>query len=170
MVMTEAWAELKQDHKAVERVIAALAATFGNRLVTSQAVREQHGNTLTWIGNQPPDAVVFPQSAEDVQRIVRLCAAERVPVIGFGAGTSLEGQINAPRGGVSLDFRDMNRVLAVHADDLDCVVEPGITRKQLNEYLRDQGCSSRSIPAPTPRWAAWLRPAHPAPTPCATAR
>ena len=139
MVMTEAWAELKHDRKAVERVIAALAATFGNRLVTSQAVREQHGNTLTWIGNQPPDAVVFPQSTEDVQRIVRLCAAERVPVIGFGAGTSLEGQINAPRGGVSLDFRDMNRVLAVHADDLDCVVEPGITRKQLNEYLRDQG-------------------------------
>ena len=112
---------------------------FGNRLVTSQAVREQHGNTLTWIGNQPPDAVVFPQSTEDVQQIVRLCAAERVPVIGFGAGTSLEGQVNAPHGGISLDFRDMNRVLAVHAEDLDCVVEPGITRKQLNEYLRDQG-------------------------------
>jgi D-lactate dehydrogenase (cytochrome) len=67
MVMTEARAELKQDRKAVERVIAALAAMFGNRLVTSQAVREQHGNTLTWIGNQPPDAVVFPQSTEDVQ-------------------------------------------------------------------------------------------------------
>ena len=112
---------------------------FGNRLVTSQAVREQHGNTLTWIGNQPPDAVVFPQTTEDVQKIVRLCAAERVPVIAFGAGTSLEGQVNAPHGGVCLDFRDMNRVLAVHAEDLDCVVEPGITRKQLNEHLRDQG-------------------------------
>ena len=120
-------------------MIAALAANFGNRLVTSSAVREQHGNTLTWIGNQPPDAVVFPQTTEDVQKIVRLCAAERVPVIAFGAGTSLEGQVNAPRGGVCLDFRDMNRVLAVHAEDLDCVVEPGITRKQLNEQLRDQG-------------------------------
>ncbi len=139
MVMTDAWEELKHDRKAVEGVIAALAAMFGNRLVTSQAVREQHGNTLTWIPNQPPDAVVFPQSTEDVQQVVRLCAAERVPVIGFGAGTSLEGQVNAPHGGISLDFRDMNRVLAVHADDLDCVVEPGITRKQLNEYLRDQG-------------------------------
>ena len=102
-------------------------------------MREQHANTLTWIDNQPPDAVVFPQTTAEVQEIVRLCAAERVPVIAFGTGTSLEGQINAPRGGISLDFRDMNRVLAVHAEDLDCVVEPGITRKQLNEQLRDQG-------------------------------
>jgi D-lactate dehydrogenase (cytochrome) len=139
MVVTEAWQELKHDGKAVERVIAALAAMLGNRLVTSQAVREQHGNTLTWVPNQPPDAVVFPHTTEEVQNIVRLCAAERVPVIGFGAGTSLEGQLNAPRGGVCLDFRDMNRVIAVHAEDLDCVVEPGITRKQLNEHLRDQG-------------------------------
>jgi D-lactate dehydrogenase (cytochrome) len=139
MVMTEAWEGLKHDRKAVEAVIAALAAMLGNRLVTSRAVREQHANTLTWVGNQPPDAVVFPQTTEEVQQIVRLCAAERVPVIGFGAGTSLEGQVNAPRGGVALDFRDMNRLIAVHAEDLDCVVEPGITRKQLNEQLRDQG-------------------------------
>ena len=97
--------------------------------MTSQAVREQHGNTITWIENQPPDAVVFPQSTEDVQEIVRICAAHRVPVIPFGTGTSLEGHVNAPHGGVSIDFRDMNRVLAVHAEDLDCVVEPGVTRK-----------------------------------------
>ena len=128
-----------RNEKAVKAAIAALAATFGNRLVTSQAVREQHGNILTWIENQPPDAVVFPQSAEDVQDAVRICAQHKVPVIPYGTGTSLEGHINAPRGGVSIDFRDMNRVLAVHAEDLDCVVEPGVTRKQLNEYLRDQG-------------------------------
>src|ERR1700733_11660518 len=128
-----------RDRGAVDAVIAALAARFGNRLVTSQAVREQHANTATWVENQPPDAVVFPQNAADVQDIVRLCAAHRVPVIPFGAGTSLEGQVNAPRGGVSLDFRDMNRVLAVHSEDLDCVIEPGVTRKQLNEHLRDQG-------------------------------
>jgi D-lactate dehydrogenase (cytochrome) len=133
MVLIEAREELSRDRSAVERVIAQLAASVGNRLVTAQAVREQHGNTLTWIGNQPPDAVVFPQSTEEVQQIVRLCAAERVPVIAFGAGTSLEGQVNAPHGGICLDFRDMNRVLAVHAEDLDCVIEPGITRKQLNE-------------------------------------
>ena len=117
----------------------ARGARSATALVTSQAVREQHGNTITWIENQPPDAVVFPQSTEDVQEIVRICAAHRVPVIPFGAGTSLEGHVNAPLGGVSIDIRDMNQVLAVHAEDLDCVVEPGITRKALNEHLRDQG-------------------------------
>ncbi|HXX03635.1 MAG TPA: FAD-linked oxidase C-terminal domain-containing protein [Xanthobacteraceae bacterium] len=130
---------LRHGRKAVGTVIAALAATFGNRLVTSQAVREQHGNALTWIGNQPPDAVVFPQTTEDVQQVVRLCAAERVAVIPFGTGTSLEGHVNAPRGGICLDFRDMNKLIAVHAEDLDCVIEPGMTRKRLNEQLRDRG-------------------------------
>src|SRR5689334_25017281 len=128
-----------RNEKAVKAAIAALAAKFGNRLVTSQAVREQHGNTITWIENQPPDAVVYPQSTEEVQEIVRICAERRVPVIAYGTGTSLEGHVNAPYGGVSIDVRDMNKVLAVHAEDLDCVIEPGITRKALNEYLRDQG-------------------------------
>ncbi len=139
MALVEAPERSKDDRKAAESVIAALAQKFGNRLVTSHAVREQHGNTTTWIENQPPDAVVFPQATEDVQEVVRLCAKHRVPVIAFGTGTSLEGQVNAPRGGICLDFHDMNRVLAVHAEDLDCVVQPGVTRKQLNEYLRDQG-------------------------------
>jgi D-lactate dehydrogenase (cytochrome) len=129
----------RRDPTAVDAAIRALAQRFGNRLVTSQAVRAQHANTTTWIANQPPDAVVFPQSTEEVQDIVRVCATHRVPVIPFGTGTSLEGHVNAPYGGVSIDLRDMNRVLAVHAEDLDCVVEPGVTRKQLNEYLRDQG-------------------------------
>src|SRR5262245_3641509 len=129
----------RRDPDGIVAVVHALAAQFGNRLVTARAVREQHANTTTWIENQAPDAVVYPQSREDVQQIVRICAAHRVPIIPFGVGTSLEGQINAPLGGVSIDFRDMNRVLAVHAGDLDCVVEPGITRKALNEYLRDRG-------------------------------
>jgi D-lactate dehydrogenase (cytochrome) len=132
----------EQDNRnpaAIKAVITALTAAFGNRVVTSQAVREQHGNTVTWIVNQPPDAVVYPQSTEEVQQIVRICSANRVPVIPFGVGTSLEGHVNAPRGGVSIDFRDMNKVLAVHAEDLDCVIEPGITRKALNEQLRDSG-------------------------------
>ena len=128
-----------RDPAAIAAVVAALNAAFGNRVVTSQAVREQHGNTLTWVPNQPPDAVVFPQTTEDVQQIVRICAGHGVPVIPFGTGTSLEGHINAPLGGVSIDVRDMNKVLAVHAEDLDCVIEPGITRKALNEHLRDQG-------------------------------
>jgi len=139
MALVEAPERSKEERKAAAAAIATLAARYGNRLATSQALREQHGHTTTWIENQPPDAVVFPQSAEEVQEIVQLCAAHRAPVIGFGQGTSLEGQVNAPRGGICLDFRDMNRVLAVHAEDLDCVIEPGITRKQLNENLRDTG-------------------------------
>src|ERR687890_2576197 len=104
-----------RDANAIETAVRALTARFGNRVVTSQAVRQQHGNTVTWIANQPPDAVVFPQSTEDVQDIVRICAGHRVPIIAFGTGTSLEGHVNAPQGGVSIDVRDMNQVLAVHA-------------------------------------------------------
>jgi D-lactate dehydrogenase (cytochrome) len=139
MAMADAAERQRRDPAASRPAIAELTAAFGNRVVTSQAVREQHGNTLTWVPNQPPDAVVFPQTTEDVQRIVRICAAHDTPIIAFGTGTSLEGHVNAPLGGVSVDFRDMNKVLTVHAEDLDCVIEPGVTRKQLNEHLRDSG-------------------------------
>jgi len=137
--MTQQISPRRADPAAVKSVVEALAARFGNRLVTARAAREQHANTTTWIENQPPDAVVFPRTTEEVQEIVRVCAAHRMPVIPFGTGTSLEGHVNAPYGGVSIDLRDMNRILAVHAEDLDCVVEPGVTRKALNEHLRDQG-------------------------------
>ncbi|HZP78499.1 MAG TPA: FAD-linked oxidase C-terminal domain-containing protein [Pseudolabrys sp.] len=129
----------KRNAKSIEAAVSALNAAFGNRVVTAQAVREQHGNTLTWVVNQPPDAVVYAQSTDDVCKIVGICAQHGAPVIPFGTGTSLEGHVNAPLGGICVDFRDMNRVLAVHAEDLDCVIEPGITRKALNEYLRDKG-------------------------------
>jgi D-lactate dehydrogenase (cytochrome) len=124
---------------ALAHTIEALAARFGNRLITSQAVRDQHAHTTTWLAPQPPDAVVMAQETADIQDVVRICARDRVPVIAFGTGTSLEGQVNAPAGGICIDLRDMNRVLAVHAEDLDCVIEPGVTRKALNEHLRDQG-------------------------------
>jgi D-lactate dehydrogenase (cytochrome) len=140
MVLAQAAAEQKaRNSAAIVKAVTELTAAFGNRVVTSQAVREQHGNTVTWIANQPPDAVVYPQNTEEVQQIVRICAANGVAVIPFGVGTSLEGHVNAPIGGVSIDFRDMNRIIAVHAEDLDCVIEPGITRKALNEQLRDSG-------------------------------
>jgi D-lactate dehydrogenase (cytochrome) len=139
MALAQAATAPARNPQAIQAVVAALAARFGNRLVTSRAVREQHGNTITWIENQPPDAVVYPQSTAEVQEVVRICARHRVPVIPYGTGTSLEGHVNAPLGGVSIDFRDMNQVLAVHAEDLDCVIEPGITRKALNDYLRDAG-------------------------------
>ncbi|MEH2510217.1 D-lactate dehydrogenase (cytochrome) [Nitrobacteraceae bacterium AZCC 1564] len=124
---------------AVSSAIEALAARFGNNLITSQAVRDQHAHTTTWLPPQPPDAVVMARSTEDIQDVVRICAERRVPVIPFGTGTSLEGQVNAPAGGICIDLREMNRILEVHPDDLDCVIEPGVTRKALNEHLRDQG-------------------------------
>jgi D-lactate dehydrogenase (cytochrome) len=129
----------KPNSAAISAAVGELAAVFGNRLVTSQAVRAQHGNTVTWLVNQPPDAVVYPESTEEVQQIVRICAKHGMPIIPFGVGSSLEGHVNAPSGGVSIDFRDMNKLITVHSEDLDCVVQPGITRKTLNEQLRDSG-------------------------------
>ncbi len=116
-----------------------LEGLFGERLSIARAVREQHANTTTWVAGEPPDAVAFPRSEAEVQQSVRICARHRVPVIPFGAGTSFEGHVNAPMGGLCLDLRDMKRVLAVRAEDFDCTVEPGLTRGQLNEYLRDSG-------------------------------
>ena len=119
--------------------IATLRARFGERLQTGQAIREQHAHTLTWIPNQPADAVVFAQSTDEVAEVVRICSAHRTPIIPFGAGSSLEGQLNAPRGGVSLDLTNMNKILAVNVSDLDAVVEAGVSRKALNDHLRDTG-------------------------------
>jgi D-lactate dehydrogenase (cytochrome) len=125
--------------EAKRNLFARLAARFGNRFSTGTALREQHANTLTWIATQPPDAVLFAETTQEVVEAVKLCAEARVPVIPFGTGTSLEGHVNAPLGGVSLDLSRMNRILAVHEDDLDCVVEPGVTRKALNDHLRNLG-------------------------------
>ncbi|MCW6511027.1 FAD-binding oxidoreductase [Lichenifustis flavocetrariae] len=129
----------RPDSAALADVISGLAALLGTRLQTSEALRFQHANMATSVNREPPDAVAFPQTTEEVVAIVRLCASHRVPVIPYGTGTSFEGHVNAPFGGVSVDCSLMNRVLAVHAEDLDCVVEPGITRKALNAHLRDTG-------------------------------
>ena len=120
-------------------LFAKLAARFGDRFSLGQALREQHANTLTWLKREPPDAVLFAETEAEVAEIVKLCAEAKVPVIPFGTGTSLEGHVNAPFGGISLDLSRMNRIVAVHEADLDCVVEPGVTRKALNEHLRDSG-------------------------------
>jgi len=132
-------AETRATAEGKQALFAQLAARFGKRFSLSEALREQHANTLTWLKLEPPDAVLFAETEAEVSEVVRLCAAARVPVIPFGTGTSLEGHVNAPFGGVSLDLSCMNRILAVHEADLDCVVEPGVTRKQLNDYLRGSG-------------------------------
>ncbi len=131
--------ERTRNATGIAAAIARLNERFGDRLSTSPSLREQHGHTLTWIPNQPPDAVVFAKSEAEVQEIVTICAANDCPVVPFGAGTSLEGHLNAPYGGVSVDLSAMDRVVAVHAEDLDVVIEPGIRRKALNEQLRDTG-------------------------------
>jgi D-lactate dehydrogenase (cytochrome) len=120
-------------------VIAILTQRFGERVQTGEAIRRQHAHTLTWIPNQPPDAVVWVNSTTEVADVVRIAAEHKMPIVPFGAGTSLEGHTNAPRGGLSLDFANMNRVLAVNERDLDCVVEAGVTRKALNDHLKDMG-------------------------------
>ncbi|MCK3776259.1 FAD-binding protein [Ensifer sesbaniae] len=116
-----------------------LAARFGDRLQTGEAIRAQHAHTTTYIPAQLPDAVVFAESAEEVREVVQIAARHKAPLIPFGTGSSLEGHINAPHGGISVDLARMNRVLEVNAEDLDCRVEPGITREELNTYLRDTG-------------------------------
>src|SRR4051794_39647684 len=120
-------------------LLGSLRQRLGDRLSTSSAICEQHGRDESYHAPHAPDAVAFAQSTEEVAAIVELCAAYKTPVIAFGTGTSLEGHVAALRGGVSIDLSRMNRVVRVNAEDLDATVEAGVTRKQLNEYLRDTG-------------------------------
>jgi len=131
--------DLPRNETGIAAALGVLTRRFGSRVETGRTVREQHGHTTTWLRTQAPDAVLFPRDAGEVRDIVRICADHRVPVIPFGAGTSLEGHVNAPAGGVCLDMSRMNRILAVHPEDMDAVVEPGVTRKALNAHLRDMG-------------------------------
>ncbi len=123
----------------IAAVTLALQRQFGNRCVTSTAVRQQHAHTTTWLENQPPDMVVFVENAGEIRDVVKLCAEHKVPIIPFGSGSSLEGHLNAPLGGVSIDLMGMKQIIAVHPEDLDCIVEPGVTRKELNDYLKSYG-------------------------------
>ena len=130
---------LPRNETGIETVVGVLKQQLGERLQTSEAIRTQHGHTTTWLENQAPDAVAFVQSTEEVADIVKVCATHKVPIIAFGTGSSLEGHVNAAAGGISIDLSQMNGILDVHPEDLDCVVQPGVTRKALNEYLRDTG-------------------------------
>jgi D-lactate dehydrogenase (cytochrome) len=120
-------------------LIAALRQLLGDRLSTSAAICAQHGKDESYHEAHAPDAVAFVRSTDEVAEIVRLCARYRTPIIPFGTGTSLEGHVAALKGGICIDLSQMNRVLRVGAEDLDATVEAGVTRKQLNEYLRDTG-------------------------------
>lgn len=120
-------------------LLEGLRGLLGERLATGESVRVQHGRDESSFAPVPPDAVVFPRATDEVAAIARLCHAHDVPMIPYGAGSSVEGHVLAVRGGVSIDLGQMNAVLAVHAEDLDAVVQPGVTRKQLNEALKGTG-------------------------------
>lgn len=137
--MATALKRVPRNEAGIEVVVPILKQRFGERCDTGEAVRAQHGHTTTWIANEAPDAVVFVESADDVKAVVDVCREHRVPIVPFGVGTSLEGHVNAPAGGISVDFSRMDKVLEVNEDDLTCTVQPGITRKALNEHLRDKG-------------------------------
>ncbi len=125
--------------QALDPLIAELRALLGERLSTSEAVRQQHGKDESFHEVAAPDAVAFANSGDDVADIVRICARHKTPVIAYGTGTSLEGHVQALHGGVCIDVSQKNEILEVNAEDLDCRVQPGVTRKQLNDHLRDSG-------------------------------
>ncbi len=120
-------------------LVDALKSRFGDRCSTSEAVRDQHGRDESPFDPAPPDAVVFAESTQDVADAVRLCARHGTPVIPYGAGSSIEGHLLAVEGGVSIDVSRMGRILAINAEDLTVTVQPGVTRKRLNEEIRDTG-------------------------------
>lgn len=123
----------------IQSAITALKDRFGDQITTNDAVRGEHGQNEAYFPVTPPDAVVFPHSTEDVSEIVKICATHDCPIVAYGTGTSLEGHQLPFQGGISLNMREMNQLLAVHEEDLDCVVQPGLTRKELNTELRATG-------------------------------
>lgn len=123
----------------LDPALDALAHIFGDRFSRAPGVRAQHGQSESHITGGLPDAVVYPRTTEEVAQIARICARNGVPMIGWGAGTSLEGHALAVKGGVTVDFTQMDQLLAVYPEDMLCVIQPGITRERLNEELRATG-------------------------------
>jgi len=130
---------VRPDPDVVARLVAQMRGDYGERAVTTQAVREHHSHGEGLADAALPDVVVFPRTNDEVAAIVRLCHLSRVPVIAFGVGTSLEGHVAALYGGVCVDLSQMNRVLEINAEDLDCRVQAGVTREQLNAELKGSG-------------------------------
>ena len=124
---------------SIEAAIKILQSQFGEQVSLNRSVLETHGQNEAYFPVTPPDAVVFPNSTSEVSEIVKICAANDCPIVAYGTGTSLEGHQLAVRGGISLDMSHMNAVITVHAEDMDAVVQPGVTREQLNEDLRATG-------------------------------
>ena len=125
--------------KDYSEAIEKLTELFADQLSVNLTTRQQHAHTMTWLQNQPADAVLVARDKQDVAKAVAICNQHQMPVIAFGIGSSLEGQLNAPYGGLCIDMSEMNEVLQVNNEDLTVTVQPGVTREQLNHYLRDTG-------------------------------
>ena len=137
--MNEPLLQQPRPQAAVDLVIDQISQWLGDRISTSTSVREHHGKGESWHPVREPDAVCFARSTEEVARIVSVCSEHRVPIIAYGAGTSLEGHLQALAGGICIDLSQMNQIVSIDAADLDCRVQAGVTRRQLNHELRDTG-------------------------------
>ena len=129
----------KPNSNSLSIVLSKLKEEFGNSFTNNENICFNHGKDEAYYPAAPPDAVVFPENSNDIKKIVDLCRSYEVPIIPFGVGTSLEGGVCALSGGICIDFSEMNKIIEVNYEDMDCIVEAGVTRKQLNEYLRNSG-------------------------------
>ena len=133
------WSEEDYDKESIRLCVNKIQEEFGQQFSSSKSILEQHTHTMTIHESELPDGVVFAESKEDVQKVVKICNEFKCPIIPFGVGSSFEGHLNAPYGGISIDMNNMNKILTVHHEDLLVVVQPGVTREQLNTHLRDTG-------------------------------
>ena len=133
------WSTEDYDKNSIELCVQEIRDEFGQQFSNSKSILEQHTHTMTIHESELPDGVVFAESKEDVQKVVKICKKYKCPIIPFGVGSSFEGHLNAPFGGISIDMNNMNKIIKVYPEDLLVVVQPGVTREQLNTHLRDTG-------------------------------
>lgn len=133
------WSTEDYDKNSIELCVQEIRDEFGQQFSNSKSILEQHTHTMTIHESELPDGVVFAESKEDVQKVVKICKKYKCPIIPFGVGSSFEGNLNAPFGGISIDMNNMNKIIKVYPEDLLVVVQPGVTREQLNTHLRDTG-------------------------------
>jgi len=155
------------DAKVVEAALAELHSLLGSRVSTSETEREHHSHGESYHTPAQPDMVCFPHSTEEVSEILKVSARHNIPIVPFGAGTSVEGHVNAIRGGITIDLREMNKILRVSVEDSDATVQAGVTRTQLIKALNNTGLTFFIDPGPMPRLAVWRALAPRAPLPCA---
>ena len=130
---------MSTEYGQIDNALPALVRLLGDRLSTTTAVREHHGHDESGFKPEPPDAVAFARNSEEVSEIVKICAKHRIPVIAYGTGTAIEGHVQAVHGGLCIDMSGMDRIMEVNQEDMDCTVQAGVTRLQLERHLRDSG-------------------------------